>query len=71
MKKSAGATDADGGDAGRVRAKAADAAPAGPARFEDWEDYWKNSTPLPDDFEAIIAEMRHEELPLQEREPFD
>ena len=39
--------------------------------FKDWDDYWKNSTPLPDDFEEIIAEMRREELPLEEREPFD
>ena len=39
--------------------------------FEDWEDYFENSTPLPDDFEEIIAEMRREELPLEEREPFD
>ena len=39
--------------------------------FKDWDDYFKNSTPLPDDFEEIIAEMRREELPLEEREPFD
>ena len=39
--------------------------------FKDWEDYFENSTPLPDDFEEIIAEMRREELPLEEREPFD
>ena len=39
--------------------------------FKDWEDYWQNSTPLPDDFEEIIAEMRREELPPEEREPFD
>ncbi len=39
--------------------------------FRDWEDYWENATPLPDDFEEIIAEMRREELPLEEREPFD
>ena len=39
--------------------------------FEDWDDYFENSTPLPDDFEAIMAEMRKEELPLEEREPFD
>ena len=39
--------------------------------FKDWDDYFKNSTPLPDDFEAIMAEMRKEELPLEEREPFD
>ena len=39
--------------------------------FKDWDDYFKNSTPLPDDFEAIMAEMRKEELPLEKREPFD
>ena len=39
--------------------------------FKDWEDYWENGTRLPDDFEEIIAEMRREELPLEEREPFD
>ena len=39
--------------------------------FKDWEDYWENGTPLPDDFEEIIAEMRREELPPEEREPFD
>jgi antitoxin VapB len=39
--------------------------------FKDWEDYFENSTPLPDDFEVIMAEMREEELPLEEREPFD
>ena len=39
--------------------------------FEDWEDYFRNSTPLPDDFEAATPEMRKGELPLEEREPFD
>ena len=39
--------------------------------FKDWDDYFENSTPLPGDFEAIMAEMRKEELPLEEREPFD
>ena len=39
--------------------------------FKDWDDYWRNSTPLPDDFEEIMAEMRREELPFEEREPFD
>ena len=150
MRRSTGETDADGGDAGKIRAGAADAAPAGPAQrsaesaanrgaaaktgvraaktgaraantaaagprdgrkfarvfmsgrsqavrlpkefrfdvdrvvvrregrhvilsppFKDWDDYFANSTPLPDDFEAIMAEMREEELPLEEREPFD
>ena len=39
--------------------------------FKDWDDYFENSTRLPDDFEEIIAEMRREDLPLEEREPFD
>ena len=39
--------------------------------FKDWDDYFRNSTPLPDDFEEILVEMRREELPLEEREPFD
>ena len=39
--------------------------------FKDWEDYFENSTPLPDDVEEILAKMRREELPLEEREPFD
>ena len=39
--------------------------------FRDWDDYLENSAPLPDDVEAILEEMRKEELPLEEREPFD
>ena len=39
--------------------------------FGDWDDYFRNSTPLPDDFEAATPEMRKGELPLEEREPFD
>ena len=39
--------------------------------FKDWDDYFQNSTPLPDDFEAATPEMRKGELPLEEREPFD
>ena len=39
--------------------------------FEDWGDYFRNSTPLPDDFETATPEMRKGELPLEEREPFD
>ena len=39
--------------------------------FEDWDDYFRNSTPLSDDFEAATPEMRKGELPLEEREPFD
>ena len=39
--------------------------------FKDWDDYFRNSTPLPDDFEAATPEMRRGELPLEEREPFD
>ena len=39
--------------------------------FRDWDDYFRNSIPLPDDFEAATPEMRKGELPLEEREPFD
>ena len=39
--------------------------------FEDWDDYFSNSAPLPDDFEAATPEMRKGELPLEDREPFD
>ena len=39
--------------------------------FKDWDDYFRHSTPLPDDFEAATPEMRRGELPLEEREPFD
>ncbi len=39
--------------------------------FKDWDDYFRNSTPLSDDFEAATPEMRKGELPLEEREPFD
>ena len=39
--------------------------------FNDWDDYFRNSTPLPDDFEAATPELRKGELPLEEREPFD
>ena len=38
---------------------------------KDWDDYFRNSTSLPDDFEAVKPEMRRGELPLEEREPFD
>ena len=39
--------------------------------FKDWDDYFRNSVPLSDDFEAATPEMRKGELPLEEREPFD
>ena len=39
--------------------------------FKDWDDYFRNSTSLPDDFEAATPELRKGELPLEEREPFD
>ena len=72
MKRSAGATNADSGDAGRVRARAADAAPRRPrARFKDWEDYWKNGTRFTDDFYEAMEELDRDLLPLEEREPFD
>ena len=149
MRRRTGQT-AEGGDAGRVRAKAADAAPASPPRrstgsaanrgaavkagaltakkrtraaktatpgprdgrtfarvfmsgrsqavrlpkefrfdvdrviirregrhvvlsppFKDWEDYWENGTRFTDDFYEAMEELDKEELPLEEREPFD
>ncbi len=39
--------------------------------FKDWEDYWKNGTRFPDDFYEAMEELDKEELPLEEREPFD
>ena len=39
--------------------------------FEDWEDYWKNGTRFTDDFYEAMEELDKEELPLEEREPFD
>ncbi len=143
MRRSTGETDADGGDAAKIRARAADAAPAGPAQrstasaanrgaaaktgaptakteapgprdgrkfarvfmsgrsqavrlpkefrfdvdrviirregrhvvlsppFKDWDDYWKHGTRFPDDFYEAMKELDEEELPLEEREPFD
>ena len=71
MKGRAGATDADGGRAGKIRARAADTAPAGPAPFKDWEDYWKNGTRFTDDFYEAMEDLDRDLLPLEEREPFD
>ena len=39
--------------------------------FKDWEDYWKHGTRFPDDFYEAMEELDKEELPLEEREPFD
>ena len=39
--------------------------------FKDWDDYFKNGAPLPDDFVEAMEELRRDELPLEEREPFD
>ena len=71
MKRGAGSTDADSGDACRVRARAADAAPTSPARFKGWEDYWKNGTRFTDDFYEAMEELDRDLLPLEKREPFD
>ena len=150
MRRSTGETDADGGDAGKIRARAADAALEGPARrnsglaanrgaaaktgartakkrtraaetaapgprdgrkfarvfmsgrsqavrlpkefrfdvdrviirregrhvvlsppFKDWEDYWENGARFTDDFYEAMEELDKDELPLEEREPFD
>ena len=143
MRRSTGGTDADGGDAAKIRARAADAAPAGSVQrstassanrgaaaktgaravkteapgprdgrkfarvfmsgrsqavrlpkefrfdvdrviirregrhvvlsppFKDWEDYWENGARFTDDFYEAMEELDKEELPLEEREPFD
>ena len=150
MRRSTGETAAEGGDAGKIRARAADAAPASPAQrstgsaanrgaaakagartakkrtraaeaatpgprdgrrfarvfmsgrsqavrlpkefrfdvdrviihregrhvvlsppFKDWEDYWENGARFTDDFYEAMEELDKEELPLEEREPFD
>ena len=39
--------------------------------FKDWEDYWKHGTRFMDDFYEVMEELDKEELPLEEREPFD
>ena len=39
--------------------------------FKDWEDYWKNGARFTDDFYEAMEELDKEELPLEEREPFD
>ena len=39
--------------------------------FKDWEDYWENGTRFTDDFYEAMEELDKEELPLEEREPFD
>ena len=40
-------------------------------RFTDWEDYWANSTRPSDDFVEAISNRHDDELPLEERVPFD
>lgn len=40
-------------------------------RFTDWEDYWANSTRPSDEFVQAISNRRDDELPLEERAPFD
>ncbi len=39
--------------------------------FKDWEDYWENGARFTDDFYEAMEELDKEELPLEEREPFD
>lgn len=40
-------------------------------RFTDWEDYWANSTRPSDEFVEAITNRHDDELPLEERAPFD
>ena len=39
--------------------------------FEDWEDYWENGARFTDDFYEAMEELDKDDLPLEEREPFD
>ena len=39
--------------------------------FEDWDDYFANGARFTDDFYEAMVELDREELPLEEREPFD
>ena len=39
--------------------------------FKDWEDYWENGTRFTDDFYEAMEDLDKEDLPLEEREPFD
>ncbi len=39
--------------------------------FKDWEDYWEHGACFTDDFYEAMEQLDKEELPLEEREPFD
>ena len=39
--------------------------------FQDWDDYFENSTPFTDDYLEVMAEMPNSHLLLEERKPFD
>jgi antitoxin VapB len=39
--------------------------------FKDWDDYFRNGARFTDDFLEAMEELDREELPLEEREPFD
>ena len=39
--------------------------------FKDWDDYFRNGARFTDDFLEAMDELDREELPLEEREPFD
>ena len=39
--------------------------------FKDWDDYWKNGARFTDDFYEAMEELKKDELPLEDREPFD
>lgn len=64
MKRSGGATDADGGGAGKIRARPADTAPAGPAQFKDWDDLWANAKPFTDDMVEAVMEQQREDIEI-------
>ena len=39
--------------------------------FKDWDDYFRNGARFTDDFLEAMEELDREELPIEEREPFD
>jgi len=40
-------------------------------RFNDWDDYWLNSTRPSDDFVESVLKRKESELPAEERMSFD
>ena len=39
--------------------------------FKDWDDYLANGARFTDDYFEAMEELRDDDLPLEEREPFD